>query len=623
MNIITVTIPISDLIPIEDKGYYNIPLYQRNYSWSEDNIETLIQDIIVEDDGYYLGNIIISKTKDSNKSFDIVDGQQRFTTIALIFLAIYDILKESTKINPFPKENAEIDDTKFYIKHRLIFKKKNNKSEDNISKLVKLSLLEPDRSIYFDLIDKVINDKNDKKEHKNKLLGKRYQSIKKNLILKFFNSENIPEDHPIENEIINLIDFYNKLTNANVLKIEVTNLNDAFTIFTSFNAKGLPLTLIDLFKSYYIREAGDSPLVIEKWYQLLNIFNNKNEEPISDVVTQFLLNNYDTFENNSKSSITRGAALNAYDGIFSNKKANYIDTLIYRAKLFSLLNPKINTINENLNTSTVDKLQKLSNLESTQVIPVVLFLLDKLIQKKTSLDIFEDFIDFLISYYVRRNFILRPKSSNIRAKSLQCIREFENVDIIDQTIINKFKEYFKSIAAPDDFFRQSLSDSVYTTSKRTTRFVLVELERKNSKYFTKQNPESLETVNPSGTYVWTLEHILPQSAESNKHWCSELINSGTNEDELSSKLEEYTHKIGNLTLTGYNSEMSSKSFKEKRDYRAKESLSEVGLKTKLWLNESIPDKDESIETKEHWTLDDIDRRTEFLVNEILSMYTLD
>ena len=166
------------------------------------------------------------------------------------------------------------------------------------------------------------------------------------------------------------------------------------------------------------------------------------------------------------------------------------------------------------------------------------------------------------------------------------------------------------------------SDNLFQT-KRTTRFVLVELERKNSKYFTKQNPESLETVNPSGTYVWTLEHILPQSAESNKHWCSELINSGTNEDELSSKLEEYTHKIGNLTLTGYNSEMSSKSFKEKRDYRAKESLSEVGLKTKLWLNESIPDKDESIETKEHWTLEDIDRRTEFLVNEILSMYTLD
>lgn len=249
--------------------------------------------------------------------------------------------------------------------------------------------------------------------------------------------------------------------------------------------------------------------------------------------------------------------------------------------------------------------------------------MDKLIQNKTTIDIFEDFIDFLISYYVRRNFILRPKSSNIRAKSLQCIREYQNVDLIDQNIVNKFKEYFKSIADSDEDFKKSLSDSVYATSKRTTRFVLVELERKNSKFFTKQNPENLESVNSSGAYIWTLEHILPQSAEGNKLWRSELIKSGVNEDDLSSKLEEYTHKIGNLTLTGYNSEMSSKSFKDKRDYREKDSLSEVGLKTKLWLNESIPNNNETIEQKDNWTLEDIDRRTDFLVNEILSMYTLD
>lgn len=624
MDIKVTKCAISELMPIEGKGNYNIPEYQRNYSWSEDNIETLIQDIINEDNGYYLGNIIITSKSDSEDTYDIVDGQQRFTTITLIFLAIYDILNDATEITTLSKEQkTRYERKKFDIERRLTFEEKFNKVSFNFSEQIKLNLLEPDRSIYFDLIDRVINFKTDKKQHKNKILGKRYQSIKKNLLNKFFESDIILEDNNIDTKVNNLIDFYTKLIDANILKIEVTNLNDAFTIFTSFNAKGVPLTLIDLFKSYYIREAGDSPGVIDKWYQLLNIFNNKNEEPISDVVTQFLLNNYDTFENTSKSSITRGSALNAYDTIFSEKKGDYIEDLIYRAKLFSLLNPKINTINNNLNTSTVVKLEKLSTLESTQVIPVVLFLLDKLIKNKTSIDIFEDFIDFLISYYVRRNFILRPKSSNIRAKSLQCIRDYQNVDIIDQTIINKFKEYFKSIAAPDEFFRQSLSDSVYTTSKRTTRFVLVELERKNSKFFTKQNPENLESVNSSGAYIWTLEHILPQSAEGNKLWRTELIESGVNEDDLSSKLEEYTHKIGNLTLTGYNSEMSSKSFKDKRDYREKESLSEVGLKTKLWLNESIPNNNESIDQKESWTLEDIDRRTDFLVNEILSMYTLD
>ena len=387
MNIEAKPCAISVLMPVENVGKYNIPEYQRNYSWSEDNIETFIQYIITEDDGYYLGNIILTSKNDTEGTYDIVDGQQRFTTITLIFLAIYDLLNSATKVNHLSNRSKKVSERrKSDIERRLTFEEKFQNDNYDLNEQVKLNLLEPDRSIYFDLISRVINYETHKKEHKNKIMGKRYQSIQRILLNKFFESDTFIPDEVSDEQVDHLIGFYNKLINANILRIEVTNLNDAFTIFTSFNAKGVPLTLIDLFKSYYIREAGDSSLVIEKWYQLLNIFNNKNEEPISDVVTQFLLNNYDTFENNSKSSITRGAALNAYDAIFSNKKANYIDTLIYRAKLFSLLNPKINTINENLNTSTVDKLQKLSNLESTQVIPVVLFLLDKLIQEKTSID---------------------------------------------------------------------------------------------------------------------------------------------------------------------------------------------------------------------------------------------
>ena len=84
MDIKVTKCAISELMPIEGKGSYNIPEYQRNYSWSEDNIETLIQDIINEDDGYYLGNIIITSKSDSEDTYDIVDGQQRFTTITLI-----------------------------------------------------------------------------------------------------------------------------------------------------------------------------------------------------------------------------------------------------------------------------------------------------------------------------------------------------------------------------------------------------------------------------------------------------------------------------------------------------------------------------------------------------------
>ena len=141
--------------------------------------------------------------------------------------------------------------------------------------------------------------------------------------------------------------------------------------------------------------------------------------------------------------------------------------------------------------------------------------------------------------------------------------------------------------------------------------------------FNKQNPDTLESLTPSGSFIWTLEHILPQSAEVNKTWKKELLDTGVSEEELSQKLEEYTHKLGNLTLTGYNSEMSAKSFKDKRDFKDKNTLSEAGLKTKLWLNQSISAPGEDINTKENWTFDDIDRRTAELVKEAVEIYTLD
>ena len=190
MDIKVTKCAISELMPIEGKGKFNIPEYQRNYSWSEDNIETLIQDIINEDDGYYLGNIIITSKSDSEDTYDIVDGQQRFTTITLIFLAIYDILNDATEITTLSKEKkTRYERKKFDIERRLTFEEKFNKVSFNFSEQIKLNLLEPDRSIYFDLIDRVINFKTDKKQHKNKILGKRYQSIKKNLLNRFFESD--------------------------------------------------------------------------------------------------------------------------------------------------------------------------------------------------------------------------------------------------------------------------------------------------------------------------------------------------------------------------------------------------------------------------------------------------
>ena len=88
--------PISEIFPIEGKDKYIIPPYQHNYTWKNENVEELFNDILNEEEGYYIGNLLVINSKNA---FDVVDGQQRLTTLSLYFLAIFEYLTEkSTEI---------------------------------------------------------------------------------------------------------------------------------------------------------------------------------------------------------------------------------------------------------------------------------------------------------------------------------------------------------------------------------------------------------------------------------------------------------------------------------------------------------------------------------------------
>ncbi|WP_415793663.1 DUF262 domain-containing protein, partial [Flavobacterium saliperosum] len=86
---------------------YKIPVYQRPYKWESEQVEQLWDDIIEafdnEEENYFLGSIITAKPRDNERSayVDVVDGQQRLTTLMIMFCVIRDL---------FPKINEEFDD---------------------------------------------------------------------------------------------------------------------------------------------------------------------------------------------------------------------------------------------------------------------------------------------------------------------------------------------------------------------------------------------------------------------------------------------------------------------------------------------------------------------------------
>ena len=74
--------------------YYQIPPYQREYSWGKDNWERLFDDILENEYGYFLGSIICIN---NNENSDVIDGQQRLTTISILLNALYSVITECNK----------------------------------------------------------------------------------------------------------------------------------------------------------------------------------------------------------------------------------------------------------------------------------------------------------------------------------------------------------------------------------------------------------------------------------------------------------------------------------------------------------------------------------------------
>jgi hypothetical protein len=110
--------------------------------------------------------------------------------------------------------------------------------------------------------------------------------------------------------------------------------------------------------------------------------------------------------------------------------------------------------------------------------------------------------------------------------------------------------------------------------------------------------------------LWTIEHIFPEGKNIPNDWVN-MIAGGDKEKAIDLQ-EEYVHRLGNLTLTGFNPSLSNFAFIKKRD-RSNKAGKAIGYKNKLWLNRAIA-------KKHKWTIEDIEKRTEELVDGAIKLF---
>lgn len=474
---------------------FNIPKYQRTYSWLDDNLKIFLSDIKNQrgDKPYFLGTFLFhdKQIKGDYEVLDIVDGQQRLTTLIIFMKVLIELLE----IN-----NSNIITNK--TKNRFI------KDSDGV---YKLQLENEDNSFLTNII------------FENGITSTFETPSQRNLndAKTFFSNE------------LKLLDFeklehiYNVIVNANILNYVVNNISDATQIFELLNDRGRKLTNLEGIKSFLMYKIGS--LKIKDHNQPINTIqdniasiyrivesNGYNENDIlryhtiafEDVKTE----DYNNPDRHIKNEINNLFLKETDDNIIKDRIVNYIAHLKESFEIYKNIRTNVDKIDE------IDYLLMLERLG-----PFYPFLLKIYKNEKHKLD---DFVKVLYKFIFMSSFI---GLQNRNDKLYKNIREKVDLTSLFNQIID---DNWWNI---QNRFRDSVNVENYYDwiNKSVVKFILVRYEN----HLRKQKGYPLLTLRnffeKDDRTKLSIEHISAQKSNLN---FSDTFNT------------KNLHSIGNLVI---------------------------------------------------------------------------
>ncbi|MDD5473756.1 MAG: DUF262 domain-containing HNH endonuclease family protein [Candidatus Methanoperedens sp.] len=576
--------PISNIFGI-DTVKYVIPRFQREYVWRREHWENLFNDLLDNEKGYFLGTVIsipkiISQVL-GNTEHEIIDGQQRLITISLLYAAIYErYAKETRTDDDFIAQRTN-------LKYKLIQKHTNE---------LKLQLSEQNQNLidYISVLNeiKILNNANKPSNLGNRKIYRAYQYFKKRI-----------SDYEFEK----IIEILEKIDSAVVVKIDVNSHSDAYVLFESLNNRGEPLSPIDLIKNNVLSELENREIksIEDAFSEWIKLVENLSDYPIQE---RFLRQYYNAFRYRNEIKIkgipkaTKSNLIKIYEELIKTDVNLIFNELVEKSKMYSCFIKPQN--NENHNAYS----KKLTDLLHIQAAPSYTFLLYLFCEHKDNIELIEESIDFLVKYFVRRNLTDIPGTRDLDSIFIGLVDECEKNknNLSSQIIINYLTQ--PNRFARLEIFEEKLRGHIYEENVDVARFILCKMEE------THQTKEIYTDLwkKDDNKYAWTIEHIFPEGDNIPKPWV-DMISNG-NYEEAKKLKTDWAHKLGNLTLTGYNPTLGNLSFEKKRD-RQDNKGDYVGYKNGLYLNKELCNKDT-------WTIKDIQARNDKLINQASELFRI-
>lgn len=588
---------VSELFSSDIEVSYFIPKYQREYIWSRFNWESLFDDVEESSGGHFLGSIICINTQlDSHKAaeLELVDGQQRTTTISLLYLALYKFFKEN-----IPIDDVETELELHSFKKKIVLKNK----KPRLTLSYTASNLDDYNWLFYDVLGEGVL----KPSKKPKFLGLRRMHKAYNYFWDRLNEKD--DDGNCIYDYDKAHKFLNKLNNATIVKIDVNNHSDAFTLFETLNNRGVPLSAVDIIKNKLLgklEKNGSESSLSENYDRWSKVVLNLTDEYSTQ--ERFLRQFYNAFKVESEIEVKRAPKaiksnlIRIYEELIDRDAGKILERLEDCSNIYH------NHIDYNSYENSKELIFALRNLENVNAADAYMLLM--FVDNNFSISEPEkiQLINFLCKYFIRRNITDFPTTRNLTNYFIHVIEEINNIEEYDFNII---REIIIRVGRPadDELFEMKLKGDVYEENVGAVRYILSSIELNET-----QTDEIYTNFykRDKKKFIWTVEHIFPQGENIPNDWVKMIANGDIN---LANEYRsQYVHKLGNLTLTGHNSQLSNMSFEKKKN-REKEGK-KIGYKNGLWLNKELSEA-------KGWTIDDIESRTKMLINKALKLFSLD
>lgn len=544
-----------------NKKQYCIPVFQRDYAWTEEQCTKLFEDIVMaykKDRPHFCGSFVYAplSSKKHIDSYIIIDGQQRFTTLYILIKALAD--------------SADNDRDKEALQRYLYNEDKFDRyGLDEKSKL-KLKPVKTDNGQLLLLMSGKIEQMD---KSRRGIIYHNYMIFMQ--LIKSFLEESSA------NSVLMINDGIEKLICAD---IRLDTDDNAQEIFERINSTGIKLGLADLIRNYILMTDTDQERLYEEyWLTVQNLLPDK------------LLDNFfiDYLNMKSDGFVKESEAYKSFkqvyvEGKYDNEKM--LQEILHYAKQYYVFCYGSSDFGAEVNKA----LAGLRKLKQTTVYLFLFRVFDDYENGIINKNELARVLNMLLSYSIRR-LVCEIGSNTLRGlyKTLygRVFEQKENKNTYYDSLVSFFlQQTSKNTIPSDNEFVTALQEKNLYSKNALCKYLLCAIEN--------QGKETLDTENLS------IEHIMPQNKNLSMSWQKML---GEN---WQSVHEKYLHTLGNLTLTGYNSELGDKPFEKKKE-KLEETITHIAV-----LYSDVKDKSE-------WNNVNMEKRAKRLAEIILKLFPIE